>query len=47
MNLSEKRCNIGWKKKISREKLLVITDDLNLSLAPYASNQKEVMGHNG
>jgi hypothetical protein len=43
MNLSEKWCNIGWKKKTSRENLLVIADDLNLSLALYASNRKEVI----
>jgi hypothetical protein len=27
--------------------ILVITDDLNLSLERFASNQKEVMEHNG
>jgi hypothetical protein len=31
------------KENIPLENILVITDDLNLPLEPFASNQKEVM----
>jgi hypothetical protein len=43
MNLRVKPFNTGWIKKHTIRKYFIITDDLNLLLKQFASNQKEVM----
>jgi peptidyl-tRNA hydrolase len=43
MNLSGKRCNTGWTRKIFRLEIMVITDDLNLSFGTIRIKPKEVI----